>query len=470
MGYSSNLNVIMSISARYRYGVSVLSVGLAGTAAFALQAPPPVPAPPPAAQSTPFWTPPPPSNTAAGTLAGAPPAGLPAPKIQFDSPAYDFGKVMSGQPVNHTYYFTNTGSQDLVLNNVQGTCGCTVVTDWARQVKPGASGHISVVFNTANYNTPITKLVTVTCNDRSRPGGVFSLQLKGVVWRPIEAIPPTAALALRPDVPFTSVTIRITNRLDEALILSPPESSNPLLGAELRTNMFGRDYRVVISNTAALPPGTVQGRITLKTSAANLPVITITAWANSQPPVNVVPARIDLRQAPLATNQLAYLTIINNSTNPITLAEPSVAVPGLDVKVIALKLGLPAPTPVPAGQASGPVVEVTTRETQPGHYFSLLLKFPAGFELPAGQPGTFTLKTTHPRMPLIKVPIYQALRSTKLPVVLHRPAPPIPRPAASAPRPPQPAARPASPPPFPPAPTGTASSTSPPSPGGADAK
>lgn len=353
MGYSRNLNVIMSISARYRFVVSALSIGLAGTAAFALQSPPPVPAPPPVAESPPFWTPPPLSNPAASTHPDAPPTGLAAPKIRFDSTVHDFGKVMSGEPVNHTYYFTNTGCQDLVLNNVQGTCGCTVVTDWARQVKPGDSGHISVVFNTANYNTPITKQVTVTCNDRSQPGGVFSLQLKGVVWRPIEAIPPTAALALRPDVPFTSVTIRITNRLDQLLILSPPESSNPLLGAELRTNTFGRDYRVVISNTAALPPGTVQGRITLKTSVAKLPVITITAWANSQPPVNVVPARIDLRPAPLATNQLAYLTIINNSTNPITLAEPSVAVPGLDVKVIELKAGLPATTPVPAARAWG---------------------------------------------------------------------------------------------------------------------
>jgi len=378
---------------------------------------------------------------------------------------------MSGEPVNHTYYFTNTGSQDLVLNNVQGACGCTVVTDWARQVKPGASGHISVVFNTANYNMPVTKLVTVTCNDRSQPGGVFSLQLKGVVWKPIEAIPPTAALALRPDAPFTSVSIRITNRLDQPLILSPPESSNPLLGAELRTNAFGRDYLVVISNTAALPPGTVQGHITLKTSAASLPVITITAWANSQPPVNVVPARIDLRPAPLATNQLAYLTIINNSTNPITLAEPSVAVPGLDVTVIELKPGLPAPTPAPPDQAGVPVVEATTRETQPGHYFSVLLKFPAGFELPAGRPGNFTLKTTHPQMPLIKVPIYQPLRPTKVPVVLNRPAPPIRRPAAASPRPPQPTAQPASPPSFPPAPTGTASSTNPPpSPPRADAR
>jgi hypothetical protein len=384
---------------------------------------------------------------------------------------YDFGKVMSGEPVKHTFYFTNSGSQELVLSNVQGACGCTVVTDWARQVQPGASGHISVVFNTANYNLPVTKLVTVTCNDRSQPGGVFSLQLKGIVWKPIEAIPPTAALVLRPDVTFTSVTVRITNRLDEVLVLSPPESSNPLLGAELRTNTFGKDYRVVISNTAALPPGSVQGRITLKTSVTNMPVITITAWANSQPAVNVVPMRMDLRQAPLATNQLAYLTIINNSTNPITLSEPSVVVPGMEVKVSELKLGLPEAAPDPAGQAGVPVIEVTTRETQPGHYFSVLVKFPAGFELPAGRPGTFTLKTTHPLMPLIKVPIYQAVRPTKVPVVLNRPAPPVPRPAAVSPRPPRPAAQPALSPAFPPAPTGTASSTNrPPPPPGADAK
>jgi hypothetical protein len=354
-------------------------------------------------------------GTVAIPVAGASPTNVPGPRIQFDATVYDFGKVMAGEQVKHTFYFTNTGCQDLILNNVQGTCGCTVVGDWARQVKPGDSGHIPVSFNTSNYSYPVTKVIQVICNDRSQPGGAFPLQLKGVVWKPINVIPPAASLLLRPDVPYASATVRITNALEQLLVLSPPESSNPLFGAELRTNTFGREYQVIISNTAALPPGSVQGRISLKTSVTNIPVIDITAWANSPPPLSVVPMRIDLRQGPLATNQLAFVTIINNGTNPITLSEPS----------------------VDAG-----AVEVNVTQNQPGRYFTILLKFPAGFELPAGRPGAFTIKTSHPKVPSVKVPIYQAARwtprSTPAPVALRRPAPPIPRPATVVPQPPRP--------------------------------
>jgi hypothetical protein len=193
----------------------------------------------------------------------------------------------------------------------------------------------------------------------------------------------------------------------------------------------------------------------------NIPVIDITTWANSQPPLNVVPARIDLRQGPLATNQLVYLTIVNNSTNPITLSEPFVDMTNAP--------GTPASagsTPItPSGPAADATpVDVKVTETRPGRYFTIVLKFPTGFELPAGHPGTFTIKTTHPQVPSVKVPIYQAARSTRPPVVLNRPAPPIPRPAAIVSQPPRPAPRPAPLLAFRPPDTGTGASTNRPPP------
>ncbi|MGA2657941.1 MAG: DUF1573 domain-containing protein [Verrucomicrobiota bacterium] len=436
----------MSIATRLGYLVSTISMLVVGTAAFALEPPLPVPGPAPAAGGAPVGTRPLPPGmvlpgTTANPVAGTSPTNISGPKIQFDATVYDFGKVMSGEQVKHTFYFTNTGCQDLILNNVQAACGCTVVGDWARQVKPGDSGHIPVAFNTSNYSYPVTKVIQVICNDRSQSGGAFPLQLKGVVWKPINVIPAAASLLLRSDAPYASATVRITNSLEQLLVLSAPESSNPLFGAELRTNTFGREYQVIISNTAALPPGNLQGHISLKTSVTNIPVIDITAWANSQPPLSVVPMRIDLRQAPLATNQLAYVTIINNGTNPITVSEPSV---------------------------DAAAVDVTVTQTQPGRYFTILLKFPTGFELPAGRPGTFTIKTTHPRVPLVKVPIYQAARSAArsapVPVVLKRPAPPFARPAAVVPQPPRPSAPLAPSPVSLPADTGSASSTNRPPP------
>jgi hypothetical protein len=160
----------------------------------------------------------------------------------------------------------------------------------------------------------------------------------------------------------------------------------------------------------------------------NIPLVDISAYASPQPPVTVWPMRIDLRQAPLATNQLAYLTIINNSTNPISLSEPSVDV----------------------GQ-----VEATITQTQTGRFFTVMLKFPTGFQLAAGRPGKFRVKTTHPKMPLIEVPIYQFAHGARGPVGFKRPGPPNPRAltGAAQPQPPRLNGRPV--PGFPPAPAGS---------------
>ena len=244
----------------------------------------------------------------------APPKAAPeGPRIRFDSTAYDFGKATAGEMVRHRFFFTNTGSQDLLVNNVQPQCGCTTAGEWTRQVKPGQSGVIPIQFNTANYNSPVVKTITVTSNDKIQP--VLPLQLKGTVWKPVDVSPQVVVLNLRSDSPLGSSVARITNSLDQPLWLSPPESNNRVFGAELKTNVPGRSYLVVVSNTAALPPGGTQGQITLKSSMTNLPVIAFTVYASMLAGLTVSPAQIMLPAPPLLTNQLArYVTVINNTT------------------------------------------------------------------------------------------------------------------------------------------------------------
>ena len=395
-----------------------------GAAVLARQPPPPPPPPPGApmegAQAS---TSAPPAAVAhpkalgvmvRGQRAAAPGAAL-APtndsgaRIQFDSTVYDFGKVMGGEQVKHTFYFTNTGVGDLVLNNVHPGCGCTVVGEWTRQARPGQWGAIPIVFNAPDSSFPVNRAITVTCNDSTKPRGV-TLGLKGVVWKAVE-FPSTLSLAIRPDVTFASATGRITNMLEQPMMLSAPESANPLLAAYLRTNVLGRDYTLEVSNSAPLPAGNTRGLVRIKTSLPKPEVLNVTVWARVQSPVNVAPQNIVLRRAPLATNQLVYVTIANNLTNPISLSEPSVDAEG---------------------------VGLTVTEGNPGRYFTVALKFPAGFELPAGRAVAFTAKTTHPQFPLVRVPITQLPRQASRTAALARPAQAVSSPATMVPPPPRP--------------------------------
>ena len=97
-------------------------------------------------------------------FAAEPPASVPAPtapaaaavdgaKIQFETPVYVFGKGQSGEPVKHTFIFTNTGNAELVLTDVHPGCGCTTAGEWTKKVAPGATGTIPIVM--ASVSDPV---------------------------------------------------------------------------------------------------------------------------------------------------------------------------------------------------------------------------------------------------------------------------------------------------------------------------
>jgi hypothetical protein len=336
----------------------------------------------------------------APAAAATPPAAEVAgkgPKIQFATPVYDFGRVQAGEMVKYTYMFTNIGEETLELSNVQPSCGCTTAGDWTKSVAAGGTGKVSVQFNSANFNGPVLKTVTVTSNEKQKP--VTVLQLKGTVWKPIELVPQYTVLTVPPDAPSASATVRIVNHLDEPLDVFSPVSSNPAFSAVLITNQPGKEYQINLTSAGELNSGNVQGKVTLKTSSAKTPTLDVPFWANVQPIISVIPPRIMLPQAPLKVKAPMTVTIQNNSTNALTLSEPSVNAPGVDVQL---------------------------KEVQPGRLYNAVLTFPENFELRQDMGIALTLKSSQPRMPEIRVPVAQMAR----PVVAPPPTAPA-KPAAS---------------------------------------
>ncbi|QDH79451.1 DUF1573 domain-containing protein [Echinicola soli] len=71
------------------------------------------------------------------------------PVITFEETEKDFGEITQGTKVEHTFKFTNTGTEVLKISNVAATCGCTV-PNWPKEpVAPGKTGEIKVSFNSA---------------------------------------------------------------------------------------------------------------------------------------------------------------------------------------------------------------------------------------------------------------------------------------------------------------------------------
>jgi hypothetical protein len=307
------------------------------------------------------------------------PVEISGPKIKFAEPIYDFGKVDSGQVVKHDFVFTNIGTATLEIKDVRPGCGCTTAGTWDKQVEPGKTGSIPLQFNSANFGGSVAKSATVTCNDPSQSNIV--LQIKGTVWKPIDVTPTMAVFNVTSeDQTNQTKVVRIVSNLEDPLELSDLQCTNKLFQAELKTIKPGKEFELQITALAPFNGPTVIAPVSLKTSSPKMPTINVSAYVMVQQPVVVMPNQIILPAGPLTNTVHPVVTIRNNGTNSLELSEAAINVPGADVIV---------------------------KETQPGKLFSLTVNFPVGFEVQNAQLIELTVKSNHPKVPVIKVPVYQ---------------------------------------------------------------
>ncbi|GMQ29639.1 DUF1573 domain-containing protein [Algoriphagus confluentis] len=84
--------------------------------------------------------------------------------ISFKEKSVDFGDIVQGQKVEHTFTLTNSGSEPLIISNVAATCGCTVPS-WPKEpIAPGNSAEIKVSFNSAGKMGKQNSVVRIYSN------------------------------------------------------------------------------------------------------------------------------------------------------------------------------------------------------------------------------------------------------------------------------------------------------------------
>ncbi len=90
----------------------------------------------------------------------------PTTNIKFAEEVHNYGSVEVESENLHSFSFTNTGSEPLIISDAKGSCGCTV-PNWPKDpIMPGQSGNIDVKFtpNAGQEGQEIEKVVTVTAN------------------------------------------------------------------------------------------------------------------------------------------------------------------------------------------------------------------------------------------------------------------------------------------------------------------
>ena len=107
------------------------------------------------------------NKTTAAASSSAKPSSA-GPVMTFDKTVHDFGTINEGDKVTTVFSFTNTGSEDLIIVDARGSCGCTV-PQYPKNtpIAPGETGEITVSFDSNNKPGNQQKSVTLSANTAS---------------------------------------------------------------------------------------------------------------------------------------------------------------------------------------------------------------------------------------------------------------------------------------------------------------
>jgi uncharacterized protein DUF1573 len=315
-----------------------------------------------------------------GAMVAQPLAPAPAgakPSIQFQKLLHDFGRVKETDVLRHEFIITNAGNATLEVTDVRPGCpSCTTALPWDRKVEPGKTGKIPIEFRARGFSGTVSKLVTVTCNDPVR--NTQNIQIQATVWKPVDITPAYVYfMGVEGEVTNETKVVRITNNMEEPITLESLQSNNPNFKTELKTLKPGKEFELQVFYSASVTNAPPQGVISMKTSSTNMPMLTLTAYAMPQPAFVTMPQAIFLPTGPLSPNYRVPVTIRNNSVTPVKLSDAVVNAEG---------------------------VTIETTETQPGKLFTLNVSFSTNFQARAEKRMELTVKTTHPRYPVLRVP------------------------------------------------------------------
>jgi hypothetical protein len=120
-----------------------------------------------------------PSNGPPKPVTPAPP--IHGPRIAVEPASFDFGKALPQKALVREFNIRNFGDEDLVIESVSSSCGCTAaLLDPARKVvKAGGSAPLRVTLTTSGSPGRMSKSVLLRSNDPSRPA--FEIKLQATV-------------------------------------------------------------------------------------------------------------------------------------------------------------------------------------------------------------------------------------------------------------------------------------------------
>jgi hypothetical protein len=307
-------------------------------------------------------------------------AEAPAPRVVIEAPVHDFGTAEEGTTVEQVFRLRNDGSDWLRIEQVKGTCGCTVGAAAGTLVAPGGETTVMVTLDTRRLAGRTTKTVTVYTNDPVSPR--LGLTVTGEVMTDLVIAPQPLYLGrLRRGERVRREVRVIPGRPGGTAQVVQIEQVPPSLSVTIWPGDVPGEQKLIVDVIGELPLGRFNDELVLRTTSTSRPVVKLPVMANVQGDLAVLPPQVTFDVASDGSAAPHDVRIENHGRQPLSVT------------------AVTAPPPVEW--------ELTT--LRPGTEWKLTLRLRTPLTAPLE--GAVEVLTTHPVDQRLVIPVYALDRS-----------------------------------------------------------
>ena len=192
----------------------------------------------------------PPSDT--GTQSAAkrsfrppvPKANFSPPVLFIAEPDHDWGTVLQGEKVQHSYPVTNKGGMPLTITDVKPDCGCTVATKPEKPIESGQSDFIGLLIDTTRFTGSVHKGAKVYSNAVPSP---TRISIGGKVEPFFVLDPPTPKMEIVRGVAPQPIKVSLRRTSKVELKVDAVKVPDDLLSASLKEGQPGDLYEITLA-------------------------------------------------------------------------------------------------------------------------------------------------------------------------------------------------------------------------------
>jgi hypothetical protein len=178
-----------------------------------------------------------------------PPANFAPPAIALSEQTYDWGQILQGELVQHTFQVENKGGADLRIERIRPSCGCTTV-NFDKVIPPGGKGAVTLKIETRGFSGTVRKYADIHSNAGRAPEKIYMTGKIEPAFIQDPKIPRMQVVDGAPSEPLT-ISLRRASKLPIKVTSVKPKTD--IVSATLAEVNPGELYHVNV--TANVPDG-----------------------------------------------------------------------------------------------------------------------------------------------------------------------------------------------------------------------